>query len=64
MGPQDEITGNCFAWFSGYPWVLFEEGFLISDLEAEDIHMNLPPEYGGCLLCYNLMEVRCVCAPF
>ncbi len=24
--------GGCFAWFSGYPWVLFEMGYLVSDL--------------------------------
>lgn len=23
---------SCFAWFSGYPWVLFEMGRLTSDL--------------------------------
>ena len=23
---------SCFGWFSGYPWVLFEDGRLTSDL--------------------------------
>ena len=29
------MTGlNCFGWFSGYPWVLFEAGQLVSDLRG------------------------------
>ena len=24
---------SCFGWFSGYPWVLFEMGYLYSDLK-------------------------------
>ncbi len=25
-----EKSAGCFAWFSGYPWVLFEMGALVS----------------------------------
>ena len=30
------MTGsNCFGWFSGYPWVLFERGILKTSFEIE-----------------------------
>ena len=29
---SDETHAGCFAWFSGYPWVMFESGRLVSDL--------------------------------
>ena len=35
------MTGlNCFGWFSGYPWVMFEEGLLYADLRVRG-------NYGG-----------------
>ena len=32
---------ECFGWFSGYPWVLFEIGMLVSDLRAWSTHEEI-----------------------
>ncbi len=35
------MTGrNCFGWFSGYPWVLFEAGQLVSDLRDYSLEVR------------------------
>lgn len=37
---NDEVNANCFGWFSGYPWVLFEAGQLTSDLREYDLEVR------------------------
>ncbi len=35
------MTGwNCFGWFSGYPWVLFKDGCLVSDLRTGSLEAD------------------------
>lgn len=56
VGKED----SCFGWFSGYPWVLFEMGNLVSDLREPQPYSQLcmystiydPP--------YNIAG-KCVC---
>ncbi len=41
-----EKSAGCFAWFSGYPWVLFEMGSLVSNLRTCMYATIYDPPYG------------------